>query len=162
MPDSLFAVSLPSDSEGKASRHKAYSGQMHLFYLRLQLQRAPGKSLLIQTMNRNFNLPRLTEAQKNALFAFGEKTKAGTGCNVIIAARFGHDECGVTIRRLCYVEHVTVDPDLKQIIHDLCSHVATMNVIRPEDYQELLTEARKVDELWRIKEDDLGYFIVNG
>ena len=37
-----------------------------------------------------------------------------------------------------------------------------MNVFRPEDYQELLTEARKVDELWRIKADDLGYFTVNG
>ena len=30
-----------------------------------------------------------------------------------ILAAFGHDECGVTIRRLCYVEHVTVDPDLE-------------------------------------------------
>ncbi len=37
-----------------------------------------------------------------------------------------------------------------------------MNVSRPVDYQELLTEARKVDELWRIKADDLGYFTVNG
>ena len=37
-------------------------------------------------MNRNFNLPGLTETQKNALFAFGEKTKAGTGCNLMIAA----------------------------------------------------------------------------
>ena len=37
-----------------------------------------------------------------------------------------------------------------------------MNVFRPEDYQELLTEALKIDELWRIKADDLGYFIVNG
>ena len=37
-----------------------------------------------------------------------------------------------------------------------------MYVFRPEDYQELLTEARKVDELWWIKEDDLGDFIVNG
>ena len=53
-----------------------------------------------------------------------------------------------------------VDPDLKQIIHDLTSQVATMNVFNPEDYQDLLTEARKVDELWRIKTDDLGYFTV--
>lgn len=37
-----------------------------------------------------------------------------------------------------------------------------MNVFRLEDYQELLTEARKVDELWRIKADDLGDFTVNG
>ena len=37
-----------------------------------------------------------------------------------------------------------------------------MNVFRPEDYQELLTEAWKVDELWRIKADDLGHFTVNG
>ena len=185
-------------------------------------------------MNRNFNLPRLTETQKNALFAFGEKTKAGTGCNLLIAAcmcegdltkailmnfsdlietvgitdeemeqllyqvrtetaesimniekdyegwtgkksgalswreiarkkilaAFGHDDCGTTIRRLCYVEHVTVDPDLKQIVHDLTSQLATMNIFCPERYQNFLTEARKVDELWRIKADDLGYFTI--
>jgi len=189
---------------------------------------------MVQTMNRNFNFPRLTETQKNALFAFGEKTKAETGCNLIIAASmcegeltkailmnladvietvgitdeemeqllyqvraeaaqnitnkemdyegwtgkkpgahpwrdfarkkilaaFGHDMCGITIRRMCYVEHVTVDPDLKQIVHDLASQVATMNVFHLEKYQDLLTEARKVDELWRIKVDDLGYFTV--
>lgn len=185
-------------------------------------------------MNRNFNLPRLTETQKNALFAFGEKTKAGTGCNLMIAASmcegdlakailmtladlidtvgitdeemeqliyqvrmegtenimnmeeayegwtgkkpdtlpwrefakkkilaaFGNDKCGITIRRLCYVEHVTIDPDLRQIVHDLTSLIATMNVFNPEDYPDLLAEARKVDELWRIKTDDLGYFTV--
>jgi len=189
---------------------------------------------MVQTMNGNFNLPRLTETQKNALFAFGEKTKAGTGCNLMIAASmcegdltkeilmnladlvetvgitdeemeqllyqvrtettenimnmekdyegwtgkksgalpwrdfarkkilaaFGHDDCGTTIRRLCYVEHVTVDPDLKQIVHDLTSQIATMNVFRPEKYPDFLAEARKVDELWRIKTDDLGYFTV--
>lgn len=37
-----------------------------------------------------------------------------------------------------------------------------MNVFRPEDYQELLTEALKIDELWRTKADDLGHFIVKG
>ena len=37
-----------------------------------------------------------------------------------------------------------------------------MNVFRPEDYQELLTEALKIDELWRIKADDLEDFTVNG
>ena len=77
-----------------------------------------------------------------------------------ILAAFGHDMCGITIRRMCYVEHVTVDPDLKQIVHDLASQVATMNVFHLEKYQDLLTEARKVDELWRIKVDDLGYFTV--
>jgi hypothetical protein len=35
-----------------------------------------------------------------------------------------------------------------------------MNVFHLEKYQDLLTEARKVDELWRIKVDDLGYFTV--
>ena len=77
-----------------------------------------------------------------------------------IIAAFGNKSCGNTVLRLNYVEYVTVDPDLKQIVHELCSQVATMNVFRPEDYQELLTEARKVDELWRIKTDDLGYFTV--
>ena len=35
----------------------------------------------------NFNVNTLTETQKNALFAFGEKNKVGTGCNLMIAAR---------------------------------------------------------------------------
>ena len=185
-------------------------------------------------MNRLFNSITLTETQKNALFAFGEKDKIGTGANLIIAAcmcegelpkailmnladliesvgitdeefeqliyqirleteeniismekhyqemtgkrsadrswrdfarkkilaTFGNESCGNTVLRLNYVEHVTVDPDLKQIIHDLTSQVATMNVFKSEKYPDLLTEARKVDELWRIKTDDLGYFIV--
>ena len=185
-------------------------------------------------MNRLFNSITLTETQKNALFAFGEKDKIDTGVNLIIAAcmcegeltrailmnladliesvgitdvefeqliyqirleteeniismerhhqemtgkrsadrswrdfarkkilaAFGNESCGNTVLQLNYVENVTVDPDLKQIIHDLCCHVATMNVFKPEDYQELLTEARKVDELWRIKADDLGNFTV--
>ena len=185
-------------------------------------------------MNRLFNNITLTETQKNALFAFGEKDKIGTGANLIIAAcmcegeltkailinladliesvgitdedfeqliyqirletegnimnmekhyqemtgkesaefswkaftrkkilaAFGNESCGNTVLRLSYVEHVTVDPDLKQIIHELTLQVATMNVFKSEKYQDLLTEARKVDELWRIKTDDLGYFTV--
>ena len=34
--------------------------------------------------------------------------------------------------------------------------IAEMNVFHPEKYQDLLNEARKVDEHWRIKVDDLG------
>ena len=41
---------------------------------------------MVQTMNRLFNSITLTETQKNALFAFGEKDKIGTGANLIIAA----------------------------------------------------------------------------
>ena len=37
-------------------------------------------------MNRLFNSITFTETQKNALFAFGEKDKIGTGANLIIAA----------------------------------------------------------------------------
>ena len=185
-------------------------------------------------MNRLFNINTLTETQKNALFAFGEKDKVGTGCNLMIAAAmcegeltrtillvladliesvgitdeefeeliyqirhetaenimnmekhylnttgkrpaalpwrsfaqkkilaaFGNEKCGNTVLRLHYVGHVTVDPDLKQIIHDLTSQVATMNVFHPEKYADLLRDARQVDELWRIKVDDLGYFTV--
>ena len=187
-------------------------------------------------MNRIFNSITLTETQKNALFAFGEKDKIGTGANLMIAASmcegeltkailmnladliekvgitdeefeqliyqirleteeniismekhyqemtgkrssdrswrdfarkkilavFRNESCGNTVLRLSYVEHVTVDPDLKQIIHDLCSQVATMNVFKSEQYPALLTEARKVDELWRIKSDDLGFFTSKG
>ena len=77
-----------------------------------------------------------------------------------ILAAFGNEKCGNTVLRLNYVEHVTVDPDLKKIIHDLTSQIATMNVFHPEKYLDLLAEARKVDELWRIKANDLGYFTI--
>jgi hypothetical protein len=185
-------------------------------------------------MNALFNIETLTETQKNALFAFGEKDKTGTGCNLMIAASmcegqltgvilmsladliesvgitdeefegliyqirleaeeiimnmekdyqsmtgkkagtlpwrefarkkilaaFGNDTCGTTAVRLNYIEYVTVDPDLKQIVHDMTSQIASMNVFHPEKYPELLADARKVDELWKVKVDDLGYFTV--
>lgn len=178
----------------------------------------------------------LTETQKEALFAFGEKGKAATGCNLMIAAGmcegdmtkaillhladlidtiglteeefeellykvrlemqekimdmeknrmnrtgnvsdnpvwrayarkkflaiFGNENCGATVRRLAYVEQVTVDPDLREIVHNLTSDVATMGIFKPEKYPELLKEARKVDGLWKLRTDDLGYFTVNG
>lgn len=190
----------------------------------------------VQTMNAFLNNSTLTETQKNALFAFGEMDKTGTGVNLMIAASmcegeltkailmnlsdlvesvgitdeefeqliyqirleaaenimnaekhyqakageksdafswrnlirnkilatFGNERIGTTLINLSYVEYVTVDPDLKQIIHDLTSQIATMNVFHPEKYPDLLTEARKVDDLWKIKTDDLGYFTVKG
>lgn len=183
-------------------------------------------------MNTLFNTNTLTETQKEALFAFGEKDKIETGCNLMIAASmcegqlteailmnltdliqsvgitdeefedllyqvrlevaenitnmekdyqgwtgkkvdalpwrsfarkkilaaFGNESCGKTVLRLHFIEHVTVDPDLKELVHDVASQVATMNVFHPEKYPMLLAEARKVDELWKIRIDDLGYF----
>jgi hypothetical protein len=190
---------------------------------------------MVHTMNRLFNINTLTETQKNALFAFGEKDKVGTGCNLMIAAgmcegqlsgvilmvladlidsvgitneefeqllyqirmetnenimnmkrdyldrtgkaigdlpwrafarkkmlaTFGSDDCGETVRRLAYIHHVTVDPDLKKIVKDLGTEIGQINVFHPEKYPELLAEARKVDELWRIRTDDLSFFTVN-
>ncbi|WP_130838514.1 hypothetical protein [Lachnoclostridium sp. Marseille-P6806] len=178
----------------------------------------------------------LTETQKNALFAFGEKGKAATGCNLMIAASmcegeltkaillhladlietigiteeefedllykirlemqekimnmeretvnrtgnvsgtsawrtyarkkflaiFGNENCGATVRRLAYVEQVTVDPDLRVIVHELASDVAHMGIFKSEKYPELLADARKVDGLWKIRIDDLGYFTGKG
>lgn len=188
----------------------------------------------VQIMNRLFNIDTLTETQKNALFAFGEKDRIGTSCNLMIAASmcegqlsgailmnlsdlidsvgitdeefeeliyqirleteetirnmekdaqnrtgkksdalpwretarkkilaaFGSERCGNTVVRLAYIEHVTVDPDLKQIVHDLASQIAMMNVFHQEKYPELLADARRVDDMWKIKADDLGYFTV--
>jgi len=185
-------------------------------------------------MNTLLNNRTLTETQKNALFAFGEMDKTGTGVNLMIAASmcegeltkailmnlsdlvesvgitdeefeqliyqirleaaenimnmekhnqakageksdafswrdlarkkilatFGNERIGTTLIRLSYVEYVTVDPDLKHIIHNLTSQIATMHVFHPEKYQELLKEAQAVDECWKIKVDDLGYFTV--
>ena len=188
----------------------------------------------VQTMNAFLNNSTLTETQKNALFAFGEMDKTGTGVNLMIAASmcegeltnailmnlsdlvesvgitdeefepliyqirleaaenimnmekhnqakageksdafswrdlarkkilatFGNERIGTTLIRLSYVEYVTVDPDLKQIIHDLAAQVAQMNVFHLEKYPELLAEARKNDDFWKIRVDDLGYFTV--
>jgi len=71
-------------------------------------------------------------------------------------AAFGSETCGETVRRLDYIEHVTADPDLKQLVHELRAQVAEMNVFHPEKYPKLLAEARKVDELWRLQASDLG------
>lgn len=180
----------------------------------------------------NFNVNTLTETQKNALFAFGEKNKVGTGCNLMIAASmceghvvgimlmcladlvdtcgltdeeyeqvlynirletetnitnmemdylgmtgkkpgalpwrafarkkilaaFGSESCGETVKRLSYVEHVTVHPELKKVVHDLTADIAQMSVYHPEKFPPLLEEARRTDELWRLKADDLGFF----
>lgn len=183
-------------------------------------------------MNLNFNITTLTETQKNALFAFGEKGKVATGCNLIIAssmcegqlaglilmnladliesvsiteeefeqllyevrlevemnitemekdylgmtrkksgalpwrtfarkkilATFGSDSCGETVRRLAFIEHVTVYPELKKLVHDLTADIAQMNVFHPEKFPALLDEARQTDELWKLRVDDLGFF----
>lgn len=190
---------------------------------------------MVFIMNRLFNINTLTETQKNALFAFGEKDKVKTGCNLIIAANmcegqlsgvilmvladlidsvgitneefeqllyqirletqenitnmekdylsrtgkavgdlpwrgfarkkifaaFGNDNCGETVRRLSYIHRVTVDPDLKKIVRNLGTEIGQINVFHPEKYPKLLDEARKIDELWRIRTDDLGFFTVN-
>lgn len=185
-------------------------------------------------MNQYFNIATLTETQKNALFAFGEKDKVATGCNLIIAssmcegqlaglilmtladlietagiteeefeevlydvrletemnitemekdylgmtgnkpgalpwrsfarkkilAAFGSNSCGETVRRLAYIEHVTVYPDLKKLVHDLAVDIAQMNVFHQEKYPALLEDARQTDELWKLRVDDLGFFRV--
>ena len=77
-----------------------------------------------------------------------------------ILAAFGSDSCGHTVSRLDFVHHVTVDPEVKKLVPDLRNQVADMNVFRQEAYPALLAEARKMDDLWRIKTDDLGYFTV--
>ena len=185
-------------------------------------------------MNKLFNIDTLTETQKNALFAFGDTSTIGTGCNLIIAASmcegkltgsvltsivdlietsgiteeefrplmdqlrhdttertiamelqyqhmhgklanqiywreiarmrilaaFGNENFGITVTRLCYIEHVTVTPGLKQIIHDLVKEIAAMNAYRPKTYQDMLKKARKFEEIWKIKVDEWGYFTI--
>ena len=186
-------------------------------------------------MNRLFNINTLTETQKTALFAFGEKDKVGSGCNLMIAASmcegqlsgailmvladlintagitneefeqllyhirletdvnimnmerdylgrtskdtgdlawrgfarkkilaaFDSDDCGETVRRFAYIHHVMVDPDMKKVVKDLGTEIGQINVFHPEKYPELLAEARKIDELWRLRTDNLGFFTAN-
>ena len=74
-----------------------------------------------------------------------------------ILSAFGNESCGETVVRLRYVEHVTTDPEIKEIVHELADKVAGMNTFYPEKYDALLKEARKVDELWRLKATDVGF-----
>ena len=106
---------------------------------------------------------KIMNAEKHYQAKAGEKSDAFSWRDLArkkILATFGNESIGTTLIRLSYVEYVTVDPDLKQIIHDLTSRIATMHVFHPEKYQELLKEAQAVDERWKIKVDDLGYFTV--
>ena len=100
---------------------------------------------MVQTMNRNFNLPRLTETQKNALFAFGEKTKAGTGCNLMIAAS------------MC-------EGDLtKAILMNLADLVETVG-ITDEEMEHLLYQVRMgtTENIMNMEKDYFSHILSNG
>lgn len=78
-------------------------------------------------MNRNFNLPRLTESQKNAPFAFGEKTKAGTGCNLIIAASMCEGELtkAILMNLADVIETVGItDEEMEQLLYQVRAEAA--------------------------------------
>jgi len=63
-----------------------------------------------------------------------------------------------TIIENTFIEHVTVYPELKKLVHDLTADIAQMNVFHPEKFPALLDEARQTDELWKLRVDDLGFF----
>lgn len=58
-----------------------------------------------------------------------------------ILSAFGSESCGETVRRLDYVEHVTAEPDLKQMVRNLKEQGADMNIFHPEKYEAFLADA---------------------
>lgn len=84
---------------------------------------------MVQTMNRLFNSITLTETQKNALFAFGEKDKIGTGANLIIAACMCEDEL------------------TKAILMNLADLIESVG-ITDEEFEQLIYQIRLMKALW--------------
>ena len=84
---------------------------------------------MVQTMNRLFNSITLTETQKNALFAFGEKDKIGTGANLIIAA--------------CMCEGKLT----KAILMNLADLIESVG-ITDEEFEQLIYQIRLMKALW--------------
>ena len=77
-----------------------------------------------------------------------------------ILSAFGNEKCELTVTGLFYIEHAMAVPALKEADHSLIIGISVMNKHHPETYQDMLKEARKVDDIWRIDVDETGYFTV--
>lgn len=89
-------------------------------------------------MNSNFNLPRHTETQKNALFAFGEKIKAGTGCNLMIAASMCEGDLtkAILTNFADLIETVGItDEEMEQLLYEIRMETAENIMNMEKDYE---------------------------
>ena len=72
----------------------------------------------------------------------------------IILAAVGVEDCETTYAKLRYVEHVTADPRLKDLVREVASQIAAIDIYRPRDYEQLLKEAQEAAYLWELNSDD--------
>ena len=72
----------------------------------------------------------------------------------LILSAFGNENAMNTIRRLLMAEKVTVDPAIRQTVHELVSDVAVMAVCSPQKYGQYLTDSRSIDAAYTMDGDE--------
>ena len=59
-----------------------------------------------------------------------------------------------TVRRLLMAERVTVDPAIRQTVHELVSDIALMAVCSPQKYEAYLADSRSIDAAYTMDGDE--------
>ena len=68
----------------------------------------------------------------------------------LILSSFGNE----TARRLLMAEKVTVDPAIRQTVHELASDIAVMAVCAPQKYEAYLADSRSIDAAYVMDDDE--------
>ena len=72
----------------------------------------------------------------------------------LILSTFGNENAMNTIRRLLMAEKVTVDPAIRQTVHELLSDIALMAVCSPQKYGQYLMDSRSIDAAYTMDDDE--------
>ena len=59
-----------------------------------------------------------------------------------------------TVRRLLMAEKVTVDPAIRQTVHELVSDIAIMAICAPQKYKAYLADSRSIDAAYTMDGDE--------
>ena len=72
----------------------------------------------------------------------------------LILSAFGNENAMNTVRRLLMAEKVTVDPAIRQTVHELVSDIAVMAVCAPQKYEAYLADSRSIDAAYTMDSDE--------
>ena len=72
----------------------------------------------------------------------------------LILSAFGNENAMNTVRRLLMAEKVTVDPAIRQTVHELVSDIAVMAVCAPQKYAAYLADSRNIDAAYVMDGDE--------
>lgn len=72
----------------------------------------------------------------------------------LILSAFGNENAMNTVRRLLMAEKVTVDPAIRQTVHELVSDIAVMAVCAPQKYGQHLADSRSIDAAYTMDGDE--------